>query len=210
MKDPYIVGLTGGSGSGKTQFLNWLQNSFRSDELCLVSQDNYYRNRTTNSAEENKHTNFDDPAIIEAEQFAYDLRQLKKGVKVTRREYTFNNPAKEPKVLEFYPAPVVVVEGIFIFYFPEINELLDLRVFIEAKEHLKFHRRIVRDQQERGYPLEDILFKYTSHVAPAYEKYIEPYRHDADVIIPNNKLFQHGDMPAAVDILVAFLKSKVI
>lgn len=210
MREPFIVGITGGSGSGKTQFLNWLKSTFRPEDLCLLSQDNYYRNDTTNSAEENKYTNFDEPDTIEAGQFAHDLRQLKKGTKVTRREYTFNNPAKTPEMLEFYPAPIVVVEGIFVFYFPEIRKLLDLRIFIDAKEHLKLHRRIMRDQLERGYSLEDILFQYTSHVAPAYEKYIEPYRHEADVIIPNNKVFQQGDMPAAVGVLVAFLKSKIV
>ncbi len=207
MKQPYIVGITGGSGSGKTQFLRWLKASFEPEQLCLVSQDNYYLNRTTHSAEENKQTNFDDPAVIEAGQFAHDLEQLKQGKSVSRREYTFNNPVRTPEMLVFNPAPIVVVEGIFVLYFPEISGLMDLRIFIEAKEHLKFHRRITRDQLERGYPLEDILFKYANHVAPAYEKYVEPYRHEADLIIPNNKIYAQDEMPAAVGVLVAFLKS---
>lgn len=209
MKEPYVVGITGGSGAGKTQFLNWIKKAFNPDQLCLISQDNYYQNRTTDSAEENRIKNFDEPAVIEADQFAHDLQQLKRGVKVIRREYTFNSPSKSPKLLEFNPAPIVMVEGIFVFHFAEINKLLNLKIFIEAKEHLKFHRRITRDQLERGYPLEDILYKYTNHVAPAYEKYIEPYRHEADLIIPNNKIYQQDEMPAAVEVLIAHLKSVI-
>lgn len=210
MKNPYFIGITGGSGAGKTQILHWLRNSFEPGQICLVSQDNYYQNHTTYTQEENKLKNFDEPGIIEIEQFADDLRKLKEGHRITRQEYTFNNPAKVPKTLEFHPAPIILVEGIFVFHFPEISRLLDLKVFVDAKEHLKFHRRIARDQLERGYSLEDILFQYTNYVAPAFEKYIEPYRHEADLIIPNNKIYQHHEMPAAVDVLVAFLKSKII
>jgi uridine kinase len=207
MKEPYVVGVTGGSGAGKTQFLNWIKNSFSPNQLCLISQDNYYQNRTTDSAEENRIKNFDEPNVIEVDQFANDLQQLKKGIKITRHEYTFNNPTKSPKLLKFNPAPIVIVEGIFVFHFAEISKLLNLKIYIEAKEHLKFHRRIARDQLERGYPLEDILYKYTHHVAPAFEKYIEPYRHEADLIIPNNKIYEHDKMPAAVEVLIAYLKS---
>lgn len=209
MKESYVVGITGGSGAGKTQFLNWIKNSFTPDQLCLLSQDNYYQNRTTDNAKENRIKNFDEPTVIEVDQFAHDLQQLKRGIKIIRQEYTFNNPAKSPKLLEFNPAPIVIVEGIFVFHFAEINKLLNLKIFIEAKEHLKFHRRITRDQLERGYPLEDILYKYTNHVAPAYEKYIEPYRHEADLIIPNNKVYQHDQMPAAVKVVIAYLKTKL-
>lgn len=209
MKEPYVIGVTGGSGAGKTQFLNWIKNAVRSDQLCMVSQDNYYKNRTTNNAEENKIKNFDDPSAIEVDQFAHDLQQLKKGLKISRQEYTFNNPVKSPKLLEFMPAPIIIVEGIFVFHLTEISDLLDLKIFIDAKEHLKFHRRIARDQLERGYPLEDILYKYTNHVAPAYEKYIEPYRHEADLIIPNNKIYQQGEIPTAVEVIIAYLKSKL-
>lgn len=209
MKAPFVVGICGGSGSGKTKVLDWLQREFDDQDICLLSQDNYYRDRVTNSSEENRFFNFDEPEVIEADTFATDLQALKQGNAVERREYTFNNPDKEGRLLTFRPAPVIVVEGIFVFHFPDINRLLDLKVFVDVKEHLKFHRRISRDSRERGYPLEDILYKYVHHVAPAYEKYIAPYRHEADLVIPNNQSYQEHECPPAVEVLVSHLMTKL-
>ena len=107
-------------------------------------------------------------------------------------------------MLTFNPAPVVVVEGLFVFYFPELAELLDLKVFIDAKDYVKLKRRIVRDNNERGYDLEDVLYRYEKHVAPTYEKYIEPFKSEADIIVPNNHHFSKG-----LDVLVSYLKTKV-
>jgi uridine kinase len=207
---PYVVGICGGSGSGKTKVLRWIQKKFTDQDICLLSQDNYYRDRTTSTPEENRFFNFDEPQVIESEQFSADLQALKVGKTVRRREYTFNNPEKEGSMLEFRPAPVIVVEGIFVFYFSEVSRQLDLKVFVDVKEHVKFHRRITRDSRERGYPLEDILYKYTRHVAPAYEKYIAPYRHDADIVIPNNRNYQEGECPPAVEVLVSHIRSKTV
>lgn len=209
MQEPFVVGICGGSGSGKTKILNWLQKEFDTRQICLLSQDNYYRDRITHTPEENRFFNFDEPEVIEADTFAADLHSLKQGRAVERREYTFNNAEKEGVMLRFEPAPVIVVEGIFVFHFPEISQLLDLKVFVDVKEHVKFHRRISRDSRERGYPLEDILYKYVNHVAPAYEKYIGPYRHQADLVIPNNQSYQAHECPPAVEVLVSHLKTKL-
>lgn len=210
MKQPYFIGITGGSGAGKTQVLHWLKEAFEPGQLCFVSQDNYYAGPVSSYQASDTLQNFDDPSVIEAAQFAADLRKLKAGQVVERPEYAFNNPVDRPNVLTFTPAPVVLVEGIFVFHFPEIRQLLDLKVFVDAKEHLKLHRRITRDQLERGYALEDILFIYNHHVVPAFEKYIEPYRDEADFIIPNNKVYQNNEIPIAIHILVAFLKTKTV
>lgn len=209
MKTPYVVGISGGSGSGKTKVLNWLQTLLSPQEICLFSQDNYYRDGITNSLDEMRRFNFDDPNLIDAEAFAKDLSLLKSGVSIQRQEYNFNDFTRESRMLEYHPAPVIVVEGIFIFHYPEIREQLDLKVFVEVKEHLKFQRRIARDTTERGYHLEDILYKYTHHVVPAYEKYIEPYRHTVDVIIPNNLPFEE-ESPPAVQMLGTYLKTKLL
>ncbi|WP_017730634.1 uridine kinase family protein [Nafulsella turpanensis] len=204
MEKPYIVGITGGSASGKTFFLKSLLGAFTPEEICLVSQDNYYRPREMQPKDENGVYNFDTPHSIDFDQYAQDIESLKEGKTVLRQEYTFNNPDAQPAMLEFKPAPVVVVEGIFVFYFPELTKHLDLKVFIEAEEHIKLKRRIIRDRDERGYDLEDVLYRYERHVAPTYNKYIKPFKGDADIVIPNNHGFRQ-----ALDVLIAFLKTKV-
>jgi uridine kinase len=205
MNKPFIVGITGGSASGKTMFLNSLLSHFHPDEICLVSQDNYYRDRHLQPKDENGIENFDTPQSIEFDEYAHDIKELKLGNPVYRKEYTFNNPNIVPKMLEFKPSKIIVVEGLFVLYFPELTNLLDLKVFIDAKDYVKLKRRIVRDNTERGYDLEDVLYRYEKHVAPTYEKYIEPFKYDADIIIPNNTKFDKG-----LDVLVSYLKSKSV
>ncbi len=203
MQHPYLVGITGGSASGKTTFLNRLVSAFPADQICLVSQDNYYHPRDRQILDDQGVHNFDLPASIDAAAYAADVLALSQGREVRRQEYTFNNAAATPQELVFRPAPIVVVEGIFVFHFAEIARLLDLKVYIDAQEHVKLHRRIIRDRDERGYDLADVLYRYTHHVAPTYEKFIAPYKHDADVVIPNNQHFDKG-----LEVLVGFLKGK--
>ena len=204
MNMPFTIGISGGSASGKTTFLNSLMARLPSDKVCLVSQDNYYRPRHLQPTDDSGVQNFDTPNSIDFEQYAKDLRTLQSGNTVERSEYTFNNPNIEPKLLQLTPAPILIVEGLFVFYLPQISELLDFKVFIDAQEHIKLSRRIKRDREERGYDLEDVLYRYERHVAPSYNRYIEPFKHDADVVIPNNDSF---DM--ALDMLVTYIKTKV-
>lgn len=204
MQQPYIVGITGGSASGKTTFLRQLLASFAPEDICLIAQDNYYRSRELQPRDANGMVNFDLPACIDHVAYAQDVQRISQGQPFSRKEYTFNNPHAVPKELNFRPAPIVIVEGIFVFYFEEVARLLDLKVYIDAKEYVKLHRRIVRDKLERGYDLDDVLYRYAYHVAPTYEKYIKPYKQDADLIIPNNNNFERG-----LEVLVSFLSGKI-
>jgi uridine kinase len=203
MKKPFIVGITGGSASGKTLFLERLLSSFDPGEVCLISQDNYYKPRHQQPIDEQGVYNFDTPFSIDFEQYAADIRKIQDGETVYREEYTFNNAGKTPKMLTFAAAPVVVVEGIFVLYYPELTDLLDLKIFIDAKDHIKLKRRIIRDKIERGYDLDDVLYRYEMHVMPTYEKYIAPFKNEADLIVPNNSSF---DM--ALDVIRNYLRAK--
>ena len=205
MKTPYIIGITGGSGSGKTRFLNSLLDQFSSDQVCLVSQDNYYKERDDQPTDEKGIKNFDLPDSIDFEAYKNDILALKAGKLVKRLEYTFNNPDSTPKEIELKPAPVMVVEGIFVLYYKEIADVLDLKVFIEAKDYIKLKRRIIRDDIERGYDLNDVLYRYEHHVMPTYDKYIKPYKLDADIIIPN-----HTNFTEALGVMSSFIQSKVL
>lgn len=192
MIEPYIIGITGGSASGKTDFLKSLMDSFSPDEICLISQDNYYRPREVQPTDENGVINFDTCDSIDFQAFADDIAALKSGHIVEKEEYTFNNPNAKPKMITLKPAPIIVVEGLFVFFFDEIASQLHLKVFIEAHLYLMLKRRIIRDATERGYDLEDVLYRFEKHVVPTYHAHIEPLRHIADIIIPNNTHFKNG------------------
>jgi uridine kinase len=204
MNRSFTIGITGGSGSGKTFFLQELSALFKPEEICLISQDNYYKPREQQPIDENGVKNFDLPISIDHEAFLSDLLKLKSGQNVVKKEYTFNNPSAEPHMLEFKTAPILIVEGLFVQYFDEIAKEIDLKIFIEAKDHVKLGRRIKRDQVERGYDLDDVLYRYQYHVMPIFENQIEPLKHSADLIIPNNKHFKK-----ALDLLSTYLKTKI-
>lgn len=186
-KKPFVIGIAGGSGSGKTFFLKCFLNHFRESEVCLVSQDDYYFRVAHNmTAEQNKLYNFDEPCTIDNDLFMKDISKLINGETVYQKEYTFNNPTAEPKLLEIKSAPIVIVEGLFILHFEEIANLLDLKIFIDTDEEIALQRRLKRDLLERGYPEDDVLYKWHNHVVPAYKSYLLPYKDDCDEVITNN------------------------
>lgn len=204
MNTPFLTGITGGSASGKTVFLKALIDKLPADSVCLLSQDNYYRTKEEQPIDSNGVANFDTPQSIDFDAFRRDIYALRNGQDVSRQEYTFNNSAMKPKQLTFKAAPLVIVEGIFVFYEKEIRDLFDLKLFIDSREHIKLKRRIVRDKYERGYDMEDVLYRYEHHVAPTYEKYIEPYKSQADMVINNNSGFDK-----ALGLVLAYLKNKI-
>lgn len=204
MKKSFTIGITGGSGSGKTFFLQGLAARFSPDEMCLISQDNYYKSRDQQPIDENGIKNFDLPGSIDREAFCADLLKLKGGQDVRKKEYTFNNLLAEPKMLSFKATPILVVEGLFVQYFEEIAQELDLKIFLEAKDHVKLGRRIKRDQVERGYDLDDVLYRYQYHVMPVYESLIEPLKYNSDIVIPNNHHFDK-----ALNVLAGYLKTLI-
>lgn len=200
----YTIGITGGSGSGKTFFIMELAKRFRSDEICLLSQDHYYKPLERQTIDEKGIENFDLPDAIDMEQFYQDILKLKRGESLRKHEYTFNNKTAKPAVLELNPAPVLIIEGLFVQYNKLVERELDLSLFIEAKDYLKLSRRISRDNDERGYDLKDVLYRYHNHVMPVYEALIEPLKHHADLIIPNNQQFDR-----ALDVLTLVLQAKL-
>jgi uridine kinase len=138
------------------------------------------------TAEENKLYNFDEPSTIDNDLFMSDISKLINGETVLQKEYTFNNPNAEPRLLEIKPAPIVIVEGLFILHFEDIAQLLDLKIFIDTDEDIALQRRLRRDLLERGYPEDAVLYKWNNHVVPAYKTYLLPYREECDEVITNN------------------------
>ena len=204
MYQPFLIGITGGSGSGKTTFIRELRKAFPEDEVCIISQDDFYRPREEQKTDGEGIKNFDLPRSIDKKAFVNDVQKLVACEAVLRQEYTFNNEKSNPKMLTFHPAPVIIVEGIFVFHFKKIRKMLDLKVFLHAKENLKVIRRIKRDQEERNYPIDDVLYRYEKHVLPTFERYIQPYMDEADLIINNNT-----DFSAGLEVLKGFIQQRL-
>jgi len=183
---PYVIGVAGGSGSGKTVFLNSFLKHFNQNQVCLISQDDYYKNVSSEmTPDENRSHNFDLPECIETHQFEKDLNDLLTYKTIYKQEYTFNNPLLKPKLLEIKPAPIVIIEGLFIYHYPKINPLIDYRIFIDTTDNMALERRLKRDLNERGYSAEDVLYKWNNHVMPSFNKYLLPHRNNCHQIIQN-------------------------
>lgn len=210
MNKPYIIGIAGGSGSGKTFFLKRFLDHFSDDEICLVSQDDYYFPVAQDmTPEENKLYDFDKPSTINADQFEKDIKTLIAGEVIYKEEYTFNNPNVVPKVLEIKPAPIVIIEGLFIFHFKPIEDLLDMRIFIDADEAVALERRLKRDLIERGYSHDDVMYKWVNHVVPAYREFLLPYKDGCHKIVINNSNTAEG-IQAVTDEISADLRKMVL
>lgn len=192
---PYIVGICGGSASGKTFLLDHLLQTLPESSVTIISLDNYYKPRDLQIRDEEGIINFDHPESLYLDKLVEDVRAVISGETLIQEEYTFNNPDAIPKQLVIRPAPILILEGIFVFYPPELQPLMDLKIFVEAHEYIKLARRIRRDHEERGYTIESILVDYEKYVAPMYHKFIEPTKNNCDLIIPNHEKM---DMALAV------------
>ncbi|MGB4840124.1 MAG: uridine kinase [Saprospiraceae bacterium] len=200
----FIIGISGGSGSGKTSFIKDIRSHFSSEQVCFLCQDDYYKGREFQKEDENGIKNFDLPESMELDEFYFDLVKLSNGMPVERNEYAFNNEIKKPEILHIHPAPIIIVEGLFVFFDPKLFNIIDLKILIHATDIQKIIRRIKRDRVERNYPLEDVLYRYEHHVLPSFEAFIFPFFNKVDLVINNNKSFEMGR-----DMLVSYLKMKI-
>lgn len=198
MKKPIVVGITGGSGSGKTRFINQLSENL--DGVSLLSMDNYYFEIEKQPVDERGVENFDKLESIDTKKFVSDIKRLIHGETVELMEYTFNNKESEPNLITILSQPIILVEGIFTLFLEDVRNLTDLNIYIDAPDFLMVKRRILRDAKERGYDLDDVLYRFEHHVTPAFKEYIEPSKKWADIIIPN-----HTNFDRALKVVNAFL-----
>jgi uridine kinase len=188
----YLVGVAGGSGSGKTSLVRALRDSLPTGTVCLVSQDDYYHPLEQQEVDANGKVNFDLPTAVDLDGLARDLRSLVAGDPILRKEYTFNQDGREPEWIQLRPAPVILVEGLFVLHHGPVRELFDLRVFIEASEEAQLDRRLRRDALERGYGQDEIMYQWEHHVLPAYRSYLLPYRHLCDLHVVNESSYERA------------------
>ncbi|WP_148870917.1 uridine kinase [Tenacibaculum adriaticum] len=183
----FIIGIAGGTGSGKTTVVNQIINELPADEVCVISQDSYYKATENLSYEERTKINFDHPRAIDFELLVTHLNELKTGGIIEQPVYSFVSHNRTKDTIKTHPRKVVIIEGILIFNSEELRKLCDIKVFVHADADERLIRRIKRDITERGRDIEEVLSRYQSTLKPMHQQFIEPTKNYADIIIPNDR-----------------------
>ena len=192
-----VIGVAGGTGSGKTTLTRRLKEHFGSHEVCVLNHDNYYRQHDDMPFEERCQLNYDHPDALETDLMVEHLRQLKAGHAVDCPTYDHSLHNRSDRTLHIEPAPVILVEGILIFTDPALCELMDIKVFVDTDADVRILRRIVRDVKKRGRTLDSVVSQYLTTVKPMHEQFVEPSKRKADIIIPEG-----GHNEVALDMLI--------
>jgi uridine kinase len=195
---PLIIGIAGGSGSGKTTVARRVADALESASIAFIDMDAYYRNFTNLSTEERKHVNWDHPDAFDLDLFASQMSALAEGRTIEKPVYDFGTHARRQETERVEPADVIVIDGILLFADRRLRELCDVKVYVDADADIRLIRRIERDLVARGRPLEEILTQYLTTVRPMHLEFVEPSKRWADVIVP-----QGGHNVVATEMIVA-------
>jgi len=185
-KKPFVIGICGGSGSGKTTLLKQLSETFEGINPSVFSMDNYYFPIEMQQKDHNGIVNFDLPTALDEKKLSNDLIQLVNWEPIEVKEYFFNSPPDKNVLITIQPSEVIIVEGLFLFHYPEVLNTIHFSVFVDVDHEIQLDRRIYRDQETRGYKRSDILYQWENHVLPCYENFIEPYKQNANFIFRND------------------------
>lgn len=199
-----IIGIAGGTGSGKTTVVNQIINELPKDEVTVISQDSYYNKTDNLTYGERCEINFDHPNAIDFDLLISDLKKLKKGETIEQPIYSFETHNRIKDTLKTSPRKVIIVEGILIFTNKNLRKLLDIKIFVHADSDERLIRRLKRDMKERGRDLEEVLERYQNTLKPMHLQFIEPTKNYADMIIPNNKYNN-----VAVDIVRSVINERI-
>lgn len=199
-----IIGIAGGTGSGKTTVVNQIIDELKHEEVDVISQDSYYQDTTHLNFEERKKINFDHPKSIDFDLLGEHLKTLKSGKSIQQPVYSFKEHNRTGDFVEIQPRKVVIVEGILILTHPEIRELFDIKIYVHADSDERLIRRLKRDIADRGRDLEEVLWRYQTTLKPMHQQFIEPTKEFADIIIPTNRY-----NTVAVDIVQTIIKDRL-
>lgn len=200
-----IIGICGGTGSGKTTIARRIVESVGAAEVVLVEQDSYYRNLSDMPLDERHHANFDHPDSIDSDLLVNHLKRLRNGQSIEMPIYDFVSHTRKEAGEEIDPKPIVIVEGILIFAEPAILDLLDVRVFVDTPDDVRLIRRLRRDVQERGRSFERTLWQYENTIRPMHYEFVEPSKRHADIIIPEG-----GNPEISIEFLCGLVREKLL
>jgi uridine kinase len=181
-----IIGICGGSGSGKTTLLKRISKELKHLEPSIFSMDNYYLPIHKQEKDANGEINFDLPSALDKNKLVQDLHDLMNGLPIEVKEYHFNAPPDKNTLITIQPSKLIIVEGLFLFHYEEVRELIDFSIFMEVDPSTQLDRRLYRDQETRGYSREAILYQWDNHVLPCFQNFLLPYEHDADFRFHND------------------------
>lgn len=201
--DTMIIGIAGGTGSGKTTLTRKLQSTFGAD-VSVVYHDNYYKRHTGMTYEERAALNYDHPDAFDTALMVADLKRLAAGeaIRCPVYDYTIHNRSEE--TVEVRPTKVVIVEGILIFADPALRELMDIKIFVDTDADVRILRRILRDVKERGRSLDSVISQYLTTVKPMHEQFVQPSRQYADIVV-----LEGGRNLVALDMIVQRVRSHI-
>ncbi len=199
-----IIGIAGGTGSGKTTVVNKIINSLPAGEVAVLPQDSYYKDSSHVPVEERSKINFDEPAAIEWTLLVDHIRQLKEGRTIEMPTYSYLTCTRQPETITVAPREVVIVEGILVLTDPVLRDMMDVKVFVDADADERLIRVIARDCVERGRTPMMVLNRYQEVLKPMHEMYIEPSKRFADLIVP-----QGGSNVVAIQLLTDYIESRL-
>jgi len=200
-----IIGIAGGTGSGKTTVVQQIMEELPNTEVGIISQDSYYKESLSLSYEERSKTNFDHPRSLDFELLIAHLKELKAGNTINQPVYSFVTHNRTSDTIITNPRKVIIVEGILILSNPELRDLFDIKVFVHADSDERLIRRLKRDIAERGRDMEEVLNRYQTTLKPMHQQFIEPTKAFADIIIPNDKY-----NTVAIDVVRAVINQKIL
>lgn len=199
-----IIGIAGGTGCGKTTVVDQIVAELPADEVCVISQDSYYKDTSHLSYNERVKINFDHPNSIDFELLVSHLQELKNNKPIEQPVYSFVEHNRTGETQTTHPRKVIIVEGILILTHPEIRDLFDIKIFVHADSDERLIRRLKRDIAERGRDLDEVLTRYQTTLKPMHNQFIEPTKEFADIIIPTNRY-----NTVAVDVIRTIVNEKL-
>ncbi|MDH0660355.1 uridine kinase [Empedobacter sp. GD03865] len=204
-KKMLVIGIAGGTGSGKTTVVNNILRDLNAESVIVISQDNYYKDHLDLSFEERSKINFDHPRSIDFELLKEHVSLLKSGISIEQPVYSFITHSRKDETILTHPQSVIIVEGILVLTDPELRDLFDVKIFVHADSDERLIRRVRRDIQERGRDLDEVLTRYQKTLKPMHQQFIEPSKNYADIIIPNMK----KKNSVAIKVLSTVIKEKL-
>ncbi len=204
MSAPLVVGIAGGTASGKTTVTRKIHEALASYRVAFIDQDSYYKDLSDLSLAERREINFDHPDAFDTELLVEQLRALKNGQPVDKPVYNFMTSTREPGARQVNPGDLVLIEGILVLHIEAIRRELDVRIFVDAEDDVRIIRRLTRDIKERARDFDHVVNQYFRHVRPMHMGFVEPSKRYADIIVPHG-----GNNDTAIDMLVGALRGRL-